>query len=276
MTSNELVSRQASPSSAPVAMQQETDVLMVRAKMIANSGDLVPKQYQNNPGACYLLCEWSERHQVSTLEAMAEVSFNRGRASVGARMQRKLASRLGFRTQKVEGDKSSCTVAVLDPTGKEVGRSTYTYELAERLGIIYGKDGRTLKPTWAGDPAQMLYHRATTRALDHYGPSDYTTAFVESDSLDEYDNGTASNSDSEAIEAEVVSDTPEPAPQVDSEPTPPSEDELRALAKQHKLTLTQVLKKAQQLYPDEGLTTMEALAAWPVAAFDLEDWIRQQ
>jgi len=271
---NALVSRQASPSSAPVAMQAQTDALMVRAKMIAAAPkDMLPPHYRNNTGAALLLVDWADRNDVSILEAIGEVAFVHGRPVVSAVLQKKLAARSGYRTQVMDSTPTEATVRVIDPDGEEVGRTTYTLDMAKALGIFKGQ-------VWNADPAHMLVKRATTRALEYFGPSELAPLLADPDQDGARAEATmearASNSDSEPIEAEQVADTAEPAPETGSEPTPPSEDELRALAKQHKLTLTQVLKKAQEMYPDDGLTTMEALAAHSQAAFDLEDWIRQQ
>ncbi|WP_196300583.1 hypothetical protein, partial [Streptococcus pneumoniae] len=68
------------------------------------------------------------------------VSFRDGKSSVGARLQRKLASRAGYVTRKIAGDETFCTVAVIGPDGHEVGgegngRFTYTIELARALNL---------------------------------------------------------------------------------------------------------------------------------------------
>lgn len=271
---NALVSRQASPSSAPVAMQAQTDALMVRAKMIAGApSDMLPKHYRNNTGAALLLVDWADRNDVSILEAIGEVAFVHGRPVVSAVLQKKLAARSGYRTQVMDSTPTEATVRVINPDGEEVGRCTYTLEMAKALGIFKGQ-------VWQADPAHMLVKRATTRALEYYGPSELAPLMADPDSdgarAEATMEATASNPDSEPVEAEVVPDMHERILEGATELVPPSEDELRDLAKRHKLTLTQVLKTAQEMYPDDKLTTMEALAAHPQAAFDLEDWIRQQ
>jgi len=88
--SQELVSRQASPSTAPVAMQQQTDALMTRARQIASAPrDMLPKHYQNNPGACLMAVDWADRNDVSIFEALGEVAFVHGRPVVSAVLQKK-------------------------------------------------------------------------------------------------------------------------------------------------------------------------------------------
>lgn len=176
------------PAPAPSVLGNMPEKLQMANALAAHGAEFLPKAYHGKPGACLMLIDYCERNDLSLFEAGSEVSFNRGRSTVSARLQKKLAARSGFRTVKVEGDGESCTVAVVAPDGKEVGRATYTYATAEALGIIYENGrGGTLKSTWAGDRAQMLFHRATTRALDHYGPSEYAWAFRSPDEPPEAD-----------------------------------------------------------------------------------------
>lgn len=171
------------PAPAASVLGSMPEKLQMANALAAHCHEFLPKAYHGKPGACLMLIDYCERNDLTLFEAGSEVSFNRGRSSVSARLQKKLAARVGFRTVKVEGDDESCTVAVIAPDGKEVGRATYTYATAEALGIIYERDGQTLKSTWRGDRAQMLFHRATTRALDHYGPSEYAWAFRSPDQV---------------------------------------------------------------------------------------------
>jgi len=182
-----MVSRQATPSNAPVAMQLETDALVTRAKMVASCPrDMLPKQYHQNVGACLLAVDWADRNDVGILEALGQVAFVHGKPVVSAVMQRKLAARAGYGTKLIGGDNESATVAVIGPDGKEVGRATYTIGLAQDLDLV------NKSAVWKADPAHMLVLRATTRALMYYGPADLAVI--------------------------IIDDTPEPAPE--PEPAP--------------------------------------------------------
>jgi hypothetical protein len=147
------------------------------AELLAKSG-MLGKNYNNNPGACLLLIDWAQRHDVALFEVPGAVSFRDGRSTVSGRMQKKLAARRGFRSVKVHGDEQSCTVKIIDPDGVEVngegnGRFTYTIELARQLGLVAQNDN------YKKDPAQMLYWRALTRALDQFGPDELAGVFVD-------------------------------------------------------------------------------------------------
>lgn len=141
---------------------------------------MLPASYRGSVGACLMAIDFAERNQLSLIEVLGQVSFSAGRSTVSARLQRKLAARAGYITRRISGDDTQCTVGVYHGD-QLLGEATYTYAQAEKLGIIYtgNNPSKGLKSTWAGDPAQMLYHRATTRALDYYGPADESTMFVE-------------------------------------------------------------------------------------------------
>ena len=171
------VARPAEP--VPSSMAVFKPEMLQMAEALAKAGtELLPKAFVNNVGGCLMAIDWSIRYNVAIFEVLGGVSFRNGRATPDARMQKKLASRSGYLTRKIAGDETSCTVAVYGPDGKEVngdgnGRFTYTIAIAEALGLtrqnaLYGKD-----------PAVMLYHRATTRALDQYGPSELAGVFVD-------------------------------------------------------------------------------------------------
>lgn len=267
---NALVSRQASPSSAPVQMQAQTDALMVRAKMIAAApSDMLPKHYRNNTGAALLLVDWADRNDVSILEAIGEVAFVHGRPVVSAVLQKKLAARSGYRTQVMDSSPTEATVRVVNPDGEEVGRTTYTLDMAKALGIFKGQ-------VWNADPAHMLVKRATTRALEYYGPSELAPLMADPDSdgarAEATVEATASNSDSEPVEAEVVTDTAEEAPETGSELKRWSEDELKAMLKAKNISQADALRAvADRGY--EGLSTIAKVADDPHAVFELEEWI---
>ena len=264
-----LVSRQATASAAPVAYNAEADELMIRAKQIASAPrDMLPKHYQNSPGACLLAVDWATRNDVSIFEALGEVSFVHGKPVVSAVLQKKLAARSGYRTQRIEGDDKSCTVAVIGPDGEEVGRCEYTIKMAQDFNL-------TKNPIWKADPGHMLYKRATTRALEYYGPSELAPFMAEPTA--EVERA------AERQETPLGADQPPaPAPEGEQEPetidgtAQPTEDDLRAAMKAKGLKVADVMRSVQEMHPEAGLGTLEAVAGHDEAAFDLADWIDQQ
>ena len=157
------------------------------AEAIAKATDILPRSYKSRqgvgqPGAVLLALDYAQRNELALVDVFAEVAFPSGKPVVGARMQRKLASRFGCITRLIDSSPEHATVAVIGPGGEEIGRSTYTMETAKALGICYEKNGTTFKGPWQ-DPENMLYHRATTRALDRYGPSELAGTFRDPDDV---------------------------------------------------------------------------------------------
>lgn len=266
---NGLVSRQAqhvvtAPAAPPPSLGAFKPENLQIAESLARAGDMLPKGYQGKPGACLLAMDWAERNNVAILDVLAQVSFVHGKPVVGARMQKKLAARAGYRTQKVEGDERSCTVAVFGPDGVELGRSTFTFEMAERLDLVKNN------PLYRKDPAQMLFHRATTRALDHYGPGELANVFADV----EPDPDDASPPPAPAAPAPVDV----PAVEAETAPAPTqdggTESDLKAWLKEAGLSQGDAIRAIrEQLGYDHQ--TLADVAADPHAVADLKDWAAQ-
>lgn len=263
-----LSSRQAvtPPPAAPVHVGAFKPENIQMAEMMARAGgDMLPASYVGNPGACLLALDYAERHGLSILEVTGQVAFRNGRGTPSARLQKKLAARQGYRTRKVSGDERSCTVAVINPDGEVEGEFEYTIELAESLGLLRNN-------LYNQDPAQMLFHRATTRALDQYGPSDLAGVFVEE--YEEPDPVDVARQP-EPVAEEVVEIDGQMALETSGDPTP---DLAALVAANSKVTKAKVLKWAQGEWPehDPPLTGLDALGADPQIADAAAKWIQEQ
>jgi len=90
------------------------------------------------------------------LWAAPELTMIRGKLSMSAALLRYLANRAGYRIDRVDASDESCTaVLIVDRTGEERGRATFTIEDAKRGGLI-----RNGSP-WQTYPARMLWARAS-------------------------------------------------------------------------------------------------------------------
>lgn len=259
-----MVSRQA--TAQPPAVQPPSHLGAFKpenlqvAEQLARATDMLPKGYHGKPGACLLLLDWCERNNVSLLEAAGEISFLQGKPNIGSRLQKKLAARYGYRTQKIEGDETFCTVAVFNPEGAEVGRFTYTIELANAIG--HGKRNDMYKK----DPAQMLWHRATARALDQFGPGELSPMMA--DEAIEPDPVAVITPGAAAVEAPQTAQEPPveaEAASVASGGGIVTEDDLRAVAK-----VADILKAAKAHGLEVGLVG-DVVADQKVAHAVLED-----
>ena len=166
MTDQLPILRSRQPATHTPPPRAELSERMTEAKALATAGDLIPKEYRNNPGACLLVMDWSESHGVALFDAMGHVAFFNGKATVEARLQRAMAARAGYFTRvTAEGDEPGheyCTVAVYDSAGTELGSYTMTHAKAMLLDV-YQRNANYKKAL-----DQMLLARATTRALDRY------------------------------------------------------------------------------------------------------------
>lgn len=191
--------------------QGPSDALIEKARMLAAAGnEALPRHYANNPGACMMALDWSERNDVPLLDVIAHVAFLRGKPVVETVLQKRMAGRHGYRTRVVESSDTAATVAVIEPSGEEAGRYTYTIEKARAYGLAD-------KDQYKADPEWMLIKRATTRALELHGPDESATMFadeatVEAELLPPAEPGdaiVATTLDGEVIHAEVVPEQPQ-------------------------------------------------------------------
>jgi hypothetical protein len=131
------------------------------------------------------------------LRAASELSIIRGRLVISALLMRGLAQREGYRVVPLERSDTTCTAAVLDPVGREMGRTTFTIEDAKRAGLV--RSGGNWQ-TW---PGRMLWARASSLAIRDYLPHIAL--------------GLLTTEEASAITGEVIDVEPEPP---EAEPAP--------------------------------------------------------
>jgi len=95
--------------------------------------------------------------------AAQEIHVIKGNLTLSAKLCRALAHNHGLRVTKVEETPASATAAVVDVrTGKELGRYTYTVEMAKKAGLS--------GDNWSKVPDRMCWARASKRVLDDFAP----------------------------------------------------------------------------------------------------------
>jgi hypothetical protein len=94
--------------------------------------------------------------------AAAELTVIAGRLSVGAQLLRALAQRDGYRITRVDDDETKAT-AVLSKDGEEIGRATFTVEMAKKAGLAN-------KTNWQTHPGRMCWARASKNVIVDYAP----------------------------------------------------------------------------------------------------------
>lgn len=94
--------------------------------------------------------------------AAQEIHLVNGNLTLSAKLCRALAHNHGLRVLRVDEKPDSVTAAVVDATGQELGRTTYTLAQAKKAGLS--------GTNWTKNPDRMLWARASKRALDDHAP----------------------------------------------------------------------------------------------------------
>lgn len=85
--------------------------------------------------------------------------------TLSAKAFRALAWKHGIRVLPENGSREACTAVVVDRSGKELGRTTWTIEMARERGLL-SRPGEN----WKTMPDRMLWARASKQALDDFAP----------------------------------------------------------------------------------------------------------
>lgn len=130
--------------------------------------------------------------------AASEVYIIKGNLTLSAKLCRALAHLHGLRVTKVEEDAESCTAAVVDSGGNELGRYRYTLEMAKRQGL----SGQN----WSNNPDRMLWARASKRVLDDFAPWVTTGVMSNEEIAERFPDEPVPFESDEVLHGEVVED----------------------------------------------------------------------
>jgi hypothetical protein len=108
--------------------------------------------------------------------AAGEIHIIKGNLTLSAKMCRALAHQHGLRVIRKNATEESCTAAVIDRDGVELGDATYTLAQAKREG----RSG----DNWTKYPDRMMWARASKRALDDFAPWVTLGVIVAEDALE--------------------------------------------------------------------------------------------
>lgn len=124
----------------------------------------------NAKGAAAALRIAYAEHLGLPAHAAQDIHVIRGNLTLSARLKRALAFKHGLHVVEVESTADSCTAAIVDINGQELGRRTYTLDMARKAGLSGAN--------WEKQPDRMLWARASSRVLDDFAP--WVTVGVES------------------------------------------------------------------------------------------------
>jgi hypothetical protein len=199
------MSETAQPTRTLVPARDDPEI-----QRIARLGQWLAAAEQPDPtpqeqGAAAALRLWLAQELGLPLRAASELSIVRGRLVVSVQLLRALARQAGYRVERIELTDDSCTAAVIrDHDGRELGRSTFTIEDAQRANLIKPRGG------WETYPQRMLWARAAGWAIKDTIP-EVALGLVLHEEADEIRGGYA-DVEGEAIPVDELQteDAPEP------------------------------------------------------------------
>ena len=243
-------------SAAPVAPATAADAQWKLAVAMSKAGAMLPRHYQNNPGALMLLQQWSAVRGIDPLTAIQTVAFIDGKPVIDATMQRAMAKRAGYTVRVRSADATSATVEVSE-NGEVAGEATYTMADAETAGLAG-------KQNWKKNPVDMLVARATTRALRWHAPDAMLGVYSE-DEAEQFDP-VAQLEPEVTSGAEGSEGAPDPAPEVPGvveaevvEPWEVTDAALRDKAKEAGITQREVVDHASAVSTSTGGEVVRSL-----------------
>lgn len=138
--------------------------------------------------------------------AASEVHIIKGNLSISAKMCRALAHPHGLRVIRVEDTDESCTAAVIvEATGKELGRSTFTMEDARRAGL--DKPSASGRPSnYVTIPRRMLWARASKQVLDDFAPYVTVGVLASEQIVESFPDDPVPFDSDEVLQGEIVED----------------------------------------------------------------------
>ena len=131
------------------AMQDKLEYCQQMAK-----GNLLPKQYFQNPGNLLIAIEYGEALSLPTIVAIQQVHIIEGKVSASSALISSLVRRAGHKL-RVDGDSKAATCKITRCDDTEPYVVTFTIEDARTAGLT-GKD------VWKKYPREMLKARAIT------------------------------------------------------------------------------------------------------------------
>ena len=185
--------------------------LQERADYIARlaPSTILPTAYRGNAANAFVAAETGAALGLEPLQALASIAVINGRATLSSDLMAAVIRRAGHTLRIVENSPESVTATLIRADDKKFEFTvTWDREKATKAGL-WGQRG-----PWSQYPTQMLRARAITEVA-RQGASEALMGMIYSPE----DFGATITDTGEVLEAEVIDDTPTPAP---SKPRPAS------------------------------------------------------
>ena len=196
-----------SPAPAPAptpGFSYITAGLQERAAYIARiaPSTILPTAYRGNAANAFVAAETGAALGLEPLQALASIAVINGRATLSSDLMAAVIRRAGHTLRIIENSPESVTATLIRADDKSFKfEVTWDKDKAVKAGL-WGQKG-----PWSQYPTQMLRARAITEVA-RQGASEALMGMIYSPE----DFGATITDTGEVIEAEIVADTPAPAP----------------------------------------------------------------
>lgn len=197
------------PAPAP-GFSYITAGLQERADYIARlaPSTILPTAYRGNAANAFVAAETGAALGLEPLQALASIAVINGRATLSSDLMAAVIRRAGHTLRIVENNPESVTATLIRADDKKFEFTvTWDKDKAVKAGL-WGQKG-----PWSQYPTQMLRARAITEVA-RQGASEALMGMIYSPE----DFGATITDTGEVIEAEIVADTPAPAPAAKPKP----------------------------------------------------------
>jgi hypothetical protein len=146
-------------------------LMMEMARELAGAEHFLPTELQGKPGNVLALMLRARALNIPFAVACDELYIQRrsNKVAQSARLVRALARRAGHKFMTLQSDRHHCVLLIQLAGEREPRRVEFTMQDAHRMGLT-DPAGNNKGGQWDKQPENMLYARATTRAVSRYCP----------------------------------------------------------------------------------------------------------
>lgn len=152
---------------------------------------------------------------LAPIQAMTGIHVINNRITLSANLMAALLRKAGYKWRITRFDAQECSLVMLDPSGEELGPSSFSMEDAKQAGCLKN-------PTWQKYPRNMLFARAISNAARWYAPEVTTGCYTPEEM------GDSTFVEEHIVEAEISTPSyqPQPHPAIDSREDHPATEEM--------------------------------------------------
>lgn len=192
-------------------IHEPLDVQVRRAQLMADAGELLPRQYRGNPAALLVAFEYADAIGIPRVNALTSIHIVDGKPAASADLIGALVRRAGHKL-RVTGDETYAEAVIIRADDPDFVPDPIRWDEARaRKAGLWGKKG-----PWQQYPGAMMRSRAITEAARMWAADALYGVIYSPEEL-----GGIATVDGTLVEAAPSASAPMPAPdRVDAAPPP--------------------------------------------------------